>query len=124
MSIKLLKCEKCGNVVLSVKEGCCIPSCCGSTMTELKANTVDASKEKHVPVIEHKNGKLFVKIGTVPHPMEENHYIDFLVFQGPCGATIVKHLKPGDEPVAFFPDHEHGTVYAYCNLHGLWKTDF
>lgn len=124
MSVKILKCEKCGNIFLEVEKGCCTPLCCGEKLVALEPNTVDASKEKHVPTVSHENGKLVVNIGSEPHPMSEAHHISFVVFEGPCGATIVKHLKPESEPKAFFPDHEHGTVYAYCNLHGLWKYEF
>lgn len=124
MPIELLKCEGCGNIVLRVEKGCCMPQCCGAPMVELKPNTVDASIEKHVPVVSHENGRLVVRIGSAPHPMTEEHHISFVVFEGPCGAIIIKHLKPGDKPEMVFPDHEHGIVYAYCNLHGLWKTEF
>ncbi len=124
MPVEFLKCEKCGNVVIRVEKGSCTPSCCGESMVALKPNTVDASKEKHVPAITHQDGKLLVKIGSVPHPMLEEHHISFVVFEAPCGTTTVKHLKVGAAPEAYFLDHEHGTVYAYCNLHGLWKTEF
>lgn len=124
MSVEFLKCNGCGNVVIRIEKGTCTPKCCGETMVELKPNTVDASLEKHVPVVSHENGKLLVKIGSAPHPMIAEHYIGFVVFEGPCGAIIIKHLKPGSAPEVYFPDHEHGTVYAYCNLHGLWKTEF
>ncbi len=124
MPVEFLKCEKCGNIVIRVEKGSCTPNCCNEPMTELKANTVDASKEKHVPVVEHSNGKLLVKIGSIPHPMLEEHHISFVVLEGACGATMIKHLKVGAAPEVYFPDHEHGTIYAYCNLHGLWKTEF
>lgn len=124
MSVELFKCEKCGNIVLSVEKGTCTPKCCGEEMKPLVANSVEASLEKHVPVISHENGKLLVTIGSALHPMTEAHYIEFVIFEGPCGAQIIKHLKPGQTPVVKFPDHEHGTVYAYCNLHGLWKKEF
>lgn len=89
-------------------------------MTE---NTVDAAREKHVPVVEVKDGKTIVRVGEVPHPMEEAHYIQWIeiLFDGRVGR---QYLKPGDKPEATFDiTPEKFTVREYCNLHGLWKTE-
>lgn len=124
MEILIYRCKHCGNIVYMVKKACaCEPMCCGETMTLLKANTTDAAHEKHVPVIEHKDGKLVAKCGSVAHPMIEAHYMEWFVLVTESGVEF-KYLKPGDAPEAVFGDAEHGTVYAYCNLHGLWKTEF
>ncbi len=90
---------------------------------ELKAGEIDASLEKHVPAIKHEDGKLIVDVGSIEHPMIEAHYIKFVVLNSERGAEVI-HLSPGNKPHAEFVDVEHGTVYEYCNLHGLWKKEF
>ena len=88
----------------------------------IKANSVDASFEKHVPFCEIKNDKVYVTIGEVIHPMEEDHYIEWIAMVK--GNKIVKYLlKPNDEPKAIFDYEENSTIYAYCNKHGLWKKE-
>lgn len=99
--------------------------CCGEEMGELVPNSTDAAQEKHVPVVTVADGKVAVQVGSTLHPMEEKHYIEwiYLVTEGGCQARC---LKPGDEPKAEFvlADGDKAvTVFAYCNLHGLWKTD-
>ena len=93
------------------------------TGTELTANTEDAAFEKHVPVIEHHGDSVFVKVGSVAHPMVEAHYIQFIVLETATGYQ--KHdLKPGEAPEAHFAVTEPVVAaYEYCNLHGLWKTE-
>ena len=84
---------------------------------------VCGNAEKHVPVVEKGEKMLHVQVGSTPHPMLENHYIEWIAME--CeGRLPFKYLKPGDKPEADFHLVEHGTVYAYCNLHGLWKTEF
>lgn len=122
--MKIWKCKECNNVVAVLKEGSCIPTCCGQEMQEMKANTVDAAKEKHVPIVEVNGLVATVTCGSVLHPMEENHYIEFMVLTTTEGVKI-DYLKPGMEPVCYFSMGEGETVisaYAYCNLHGLWKS--
>ena len=119
------RCNRCGLLVAVVKKGHCIPQCCGQEMEELKAGSVDAAVEKHVPAVERKNGHIFVTVGEVEHPMLEEHYIEWIAVASADKVSIA-YLKPGDEPKAKFggvKDDEPVTVYAYCNLHGLWKAE-
>lgn len=118
---EVYKCEVCGNIVEVLHTGAGELVCCGKPMVLQAENTVDAAKEKHVPVVTEEDGKLLVKIGEVDHPMEEAHYIEWIeVIQ--AGRVIRKNLKPGDKPEAkFCKKADDYTVRAYCNLHGLWK---
>ena len=122
MVLKFYKCMKCGKVIAVLKGSPCDTMCCGEAMVELKANTTDAAVEKHVPVVQ-KNGNLVeVSVGSVTHPMEEKHYIEWIALETK-NTTILKSLKPGDEPKAVFALTDGDDVvraYAYCNLHGLW----
>ncbi|HRU04674.1 MAG TPA: desulfoferrodoxin [Candidatus Brocadiia bacterium] len=119
--LQIFKCELCGNIVemLHPSDGELV--CCGQPMKLFKENTVDASKEKHVPVIEKVDGGFKVKVGAVPHPSEEKHYIEWIqVIAG--GKAYRQFLKPGDKPEAVFKiDAPSVTAREYCNLHGLWK---
>lgn len=122
--MKILKCMTCGGIVVVIKEGASV-ACCGKNMVELKANTVDAAVEKHVPVIQESDGIVTVTCGEVIHPMEENHFIEFMILETSNGIKI-EYLKPGDEPVCKFSilkDEKVINAYAYCNLHGLWKNN-
>ena len=120
--IKYFKCPICGNVIEVVNGDVSRVRCCGSELTELIANTVDAAVEKHVPVYEVEENEIVVKVGEVIHPMEEKHYITFITLVTE-DRVIRKDLKPGDEPVVRFPYIQGSTIYEYCNLHGLWKND-
>ena len=123
--VKFYKCPKCGSVVAKLNPQGCAPSCCGETMLELKAGTTDAATEKHVPVVAEKDGKVFVQVGEVIHPMLENHFIEWIYLLTDKGGTF-HFLKPGDEPKTVFAlleDEVPLEVYEYCNLHGLWKAD-
>ena len=120
--IKYFKCPICGNVIEVVNGDVSRVRCCGSELTELIANTVDAAVEKHVPVYEVEENEIVVKVGDVIHPIEEKHYITFITLVTE-DRVIRKDLKPGDEPVARFPYIPGSTIYEYCNLHGLWKND-
>ena len=117
------KCEICGNVVESVWDGKVPVHCCGKAMTELVANTVDASKEKHVPVIEKDGNKVTVKIGSVAHPMTNEHYILFIeVVDGDY--VYRRDLKLGDAAEATFTvQSEKVIARAFCNLHGFWQAE-
>ena len=120
--IKYFKCPICGNVIEVVNGDVSRVRCCGSELTELIANTVDAAVEKHVPVYEVEENEIVVKVGDVIHPMEEKHYITFITLVTE-DRVIRKDLTPGEEPVVRFPYIPGSTIYEYCNLHGLWKND-
>ena len=96
--------------------------CCGQKMTELVAGTTDAAQEKHVPVVEKDGSKVKVKVGSVEHPMMDEHYIQWVCLETENGSQI-KYLKPGTKPEAEFTldNDQLKAVYEYCNLHGLWK---
>lgn len=122
MEVKFYRCEHCGNIITKLVDKKVPVFCCGQKMTELTANTVEASQEKHVPVAtiidEH---TVKVNVGGVDHPMIEEHYIQFLYLQTENGGQIA-YLKPGQAPcVTFHCGEKPIAVYAYCNLHGLWK---
>jgi superoxide reductase len=123
LNIVFYRCEVCGNMVALLKIGGGTLTCCGQAMTKLEPNTTDASKEKHVPAITRENGKIKVSIGSVLHPMTPEHYIEWIALDAGDRIEIVR-LKPGMEPKAEYLDANKGIVYAYCNLHGLWKADF
>ena len=122
---KFYVCNLCGNLFGVVEDSGVIPMCCGDDMVELEANTSDGASEKHVPVLERTGKTLKVKVGSVSHPMESAHYIQWIIAtQGNRTQRYV--LKAGDDPEAeFILDGESGsvTVYAYCNLHGLWSAE-
>ncbi|OOM16156.1 desulfoferrodoxin [Clostridium saccharobutylicum] len=120
--VTFYRCETCGNIVELIKNGGGRLVCCGKEMTKLEPNTSDGAQEKHVPVVERKDGKIHVKIGSVEHPMTDEHYIEWIAVV--TDKIIEKiSLSPGEKPEAVFVDKGHGTVYEYCNLHGLWKTE-
>ena len=123
MALTFYRCTACGEMVMVVEKGSCVPHCCGKEMTELKPNTVDAAVEKHVPAVEKDGHALSVKVGEVAHPMTEEHSIVFIAAEKENGSEI-KYLKPGDKPEVVFSDgNSIKAVYAYCNLHGLWKKE-
>ncbi len=119
--LQIYKCEICGNIVEMLHEGAGELVCCGQAMKHFAENTVDAAKEKHVPIIEKADGGLTVKVGSVAHPMEEKHYIEWIEIVAGDKAYR-QFLKPGSAPEASF-DIKADSVVAreYCNLHGLWK---
>ncbi|WP_424358956.1 desulfoferrodoxin [Methanocella sp. MCL-LM] len=118
---QVYKCAVCGNIVEVVHAGGGALVCCGQPMVLQKENTVDASKEKHVPVIEKTASGFKVSVGTIAHPMEEKHYIEMIEVIAD-GKSYKKFLKPGDKPEAEFCfPAEQVTAREYCNLHGLWK---
>ena len=119
--LEVYKCELCGNIVEVIHEGSGDLVCCGEPMKLFKENTVDAAKEKHVPVVEKTADGYKVTVGSVPHPMEEKHYIEWveLVVDG---QAYRQFLKPGEKPEATFCIKADKVVAReYCNLHGLWK---
>lgn len=119
--MEVYKCELCGNIVETLHGGAGQLVCCGQPMTLLKENTVDAAKEKHLPVIEKVDGGYSVKVGSVSHPMEESHYIEFIELI--AGNKVYRQsLKPGEKPEAFFAvDSDKVSARELCNLHGLWR---
>lgn len=121
---QVYKCNVCGNIVEVVHAGGGTLVCCGQPMQLMQENTVDASTEKHVPVIEKVRGGVKVKVGSVPHPMEAAHYIEWIEIIAD-GRSYKKFLKPGDAPEAEFKlDAESVkqlSAREYCNLHGLWS---
>jgi len=116
------RCKICGNIVGLIKNGGGQLVCCGQPMEKLEANVTDASQEKHVPVIVKDGEKLKVSVGSVAHPMTPEHYIEWIAAISEDKNEIV-HLKPGMEPKAEFADINKAVIYAYCNLHGLWKAE-
>ncbi len=116
-------CKHCGNIIAYVKDGGVRVSCCGEEMQELIPGTTDAAREKHVPVYSVENGTVSVNVGEIDHPMLAEHYIEWVSLQTKFGNQR-KQLKPGDAPSVTFAlsdGDEVEAVYAYCNLHGLWK---
>ena len=120
--LQVYKCEVCGNIVEMLHEGAGELVCCGQPMKVFVANTVDAAKEKHVPVIEKTAEGIKVKVGSVAHPMEEKHYIEWVELID--GEKVYRQfLKPGGAPEATFTVGVKGPAAAgeFCNLHGVWK---
>ena len=122
-TLEIYKCELCGNIVEVVHASGGELVCCGKPMKNMVAGTVDASKEKHIPVIENKSGTYNVLIGSVAHPMEDKHYIEWVQINS-GNKSYREFLKPGQEPKAIF-DLKSGKITAreYCNLHGLWAKE-
>ncbi|MEE9532523.1 MAG: desulfoferrodoxin [Syntrophobacteria bacterium] len=119
--LEVYKCEACGTIVEVLHGGGGELASCGEPMVRLVENSVDAAKEKHVPVIEKTADGFKVKVGEVAHPMEEKHYIEWVeVIVG--GKAYRQFLKPGEAPEATFcVEADQVTAREYCNLHGLWK---
>ena len=121
--MKFYICEHCGNIVAMVRDKGVPVMCCGQKMTEIIPGTTDAAVEKHVPAFEIRDNKVFVTVGSVEHPMLPEHYIEWIAVETTNGNQR-KTLKPGDAPKAVFALNEGDkvlAVYAYCNLHSLWK---
>lgn len=119
--LEVYKCEICGNIVEVLHGGAGTLVCCGQDMVQLKENTTDAAMEKHVPVKEDTGHGVKVTVGSVAHPMEDDHFIEWIeVIAG--GKAYREFLKPGGAPEAtFYVDGEIETVREFCNKHGLWK---
>jgi len=118
------KCPKCGNIVVKAYDGGGKLMCCGEEMQVIDPNTTDAATEKHVPVVQLADGKLTVKVGEVTHPMDEDHFIQWVYVITEEG-LIVRCLKPGQAPevVIDLDGQTPLSVFEFCNKHGLWKTD-
>ncbi len=118
---EIYECKACGDIIEVLRSGQGRMDCCGKPMEKLTVNTVDASKEKHVPVIEKIANGFKVKIGSVPHPMEEKHYIEWIELLAD-GKAYCQFLKPGDAPEAVFNIKANNvTAREHCNIHGLWE---
>lgn len=123
MEMKFYICRHCGNIVAKVKDSGVPVVCCGEPMTELIPGASDGAAEKHVPVWKAEGNKVTVTIGSVPHPMTEAHFIEWVAIQTKFGNQR-KALRPGDRPEVCFAvceGDEVEAVYAFCNIHGLWK---
>ena len=121
--LQVYKCELCGNIVEVLHGGGGELVCCGEAMKLFVENTVDAAKEKHVPVIEKCEAGILVKVGSVAHPMDEKHYIEWVELLVD-GKAYRQFLNPGEAPEAFFPiTGASVTAREYCNLHGQWKAE-
>ena len=120
---QIYKCAICGNIVEVLHTGAGELVCCGQPMELLKEKTEDVGKEKHVPVIENNKGKVLIKVGSIPHPMEEKHFIEWIELMTD-GVIRRKFLKPGDKPEAEFCvcNAKELSARIYCNVHGLWRS--
>lgn len=120
--LQIYKCEVCGNMVEMIHEGIGQMVCCGQPMKHYEENTVDASQEKHIPVVEKIEGGFKVKVGSVSHPMEEKHFIEWIEVIAD-GKAYRQFLKPGDATEAVFMiNASEVTAREFCNLHGVWKS--
>ncbi len=125
VSYAVYKCEVCGQIVEALVDGKGQVVCCGRPMVRLEAQTADYTTEKHVPVIEPIEGGIKVKVGSVPHPMTNEHWIMWIEVVTEDGELYRKYLNPGDAPEAVFkidPSKKIAFAREYCNIHGLWKT--
>lgn len=121
--MKFFVCEHCGNIIAYVKDSGVPVMCCGQKMKEIIPGTVEASTEKHIPVVSVEGNVVNVTVGAVEHPMAEEHFIEWIAVHTKQGNQR-KILKPGEKPAAQFAlvdGDEFIAAYAYCNLHGLWK---
>ena len=120
--LKFYRCNVCGNIAIKLVDSGIPMVCCGQPMTEIVANTTDAAQEKHVPVVTRNGDVVDIKVGSVPHPMTNEHYIQFIVLETEEN-TYIKELQPNDAPetkILLSKDKKIKAVYAYCNLHSLW----
>lgn len=116
------KCEICGNITEIVHAGGGELVCCGKPMVYMKENFEEAAIEKHIPVIKGEGEEQKIVVGEVEHPMEKEHYIEWIEIITADGKVVRKNLDPGDEPAIYCPkDHSGDIVRAYCNIHGLWS---
>ncbi|WP_207726105.1 desulfoferrodoxin family protein [Massiliimalia timonensis] len=120
--MEIYRCDHCGNIIVYLTDRKVPIHCCGEKMRLLKADVTDGAKEKHIPVFTHKDGQIVVEIGSVPHPMLEEHWIEWIMIETDQGVSV-KWLKPGAKPEAAFAlakGESLKNVYEYCNIHGLW----
>lgn len=124
MKVNFYTCVNCGNIAVKIVDSGVDLVCCGKPMVKVIANSVEASEDKHLPVVTIEGDVIDVNIGTIDHPMEEDHYITFIYLQTKNGGQR-KALSPGDAPHVSFRvvDDEAIAVFAHCNTHGIWKTE-
>ena len=120
MELKLYVCRHCGNVIWKVVDKGVPVTCCGEKMEALVPGTTDAAREKHVPDIKREGDTVKITVGSVVHPMLEEHYISMIAAVSGDTATV-RFPKPGDEPTLTVESREPVTAYEICNLHGYWK---
>ena len=123
MEMKFYRCSHCGQIIAIVKETGVPVVCCGEPMAEVIPGTTDASLEKHVPVVNVQGNTVHISVGSAAHPMLPEHYIEWVAIETRSGNPR-KQLSPGDEPKVCFSicdGDEVKAVYAFCNLHSLWK---
>lgn len=122
--VKFYRCKHCGNIIEKIIDSGVSVICCGEEMTELVPNTTDAATEKHVPAVVVDGSKVTVQVGSVAHPMTEEHYIQWICLVTSKGIQRV-NLSSTDKPEAvfFIGEEKPVAVYEYCNLHGLWKKE-
>ena len=120
--IRFYVCPHCGNIITKLEDSGVPVICCGEKMQEIIPNEKEAAVEKHIPVVQVKGNELVVKVGEVAHPMTDEHSIMWIAVVTDKSCNI-HFLKPGEEPMATFKMEKDYVVYAYCNLHGLWKKE-
>lgn len=121
--MELYVCSHCGNIITYLENNGVPVMCCGQKMQKIEPNTVDAAKEKHLPIIKLEGLLATVSVGEVEHPMQEDHYIKWIILETTEGIKI-KNLTPSDKPVCLFSlldGEEIIAVYEFCNKHGVWK---
>ena len=124
--MRFFKCNICGNLVELINDGGGELVCCGEPMEELVAKTEEEGKEKHLPIVSEEKGRILIKVGEVPHPMTEVHYIQWITIEYNNKVQRVK-LNYSDKPEAYFDvneDFHEIQVYEYCNIHGLWRVTY
>ena len=119
--MKIYKCPICGNIITIIEGNIKPITCCGVDMEELLENTVDASQEKHVPFYEVKDDLIIVKVGEVEHPMEEDHYIQFVMLTKDDNLFYIKKFNFNEKSEFKFEYIKGSKIYSYCNKHGLWS---
>lgn len=123
MKVKFYICKHCGNIITKIEDSKVPVVCCGENMTEMIPNTVDASFEKHIPVIEQDNNTYQINIGSIDHPMTEEHHISWIVIVTETGFQTI-YLKQNELPhIKLLSNEKILEAYAYCNLHALWKKE-
>jgi len=122
-NIRFYRCDVCGNIMVMLLKKGDKKTCCEQYMTIVEPNTTDGAGEKHVPVVVRDKRIIHVMVGAVPHPMLPEHFIELMAIDA-GKKTEIAYLAPGLEPKIDFADIGSGTVYEYCSVHGLWKTDF
>lgn len=124
MEPKFYQCPICGNVMVKLSDSGVTPSCCGKSMEMMVPRTDDASAgEKHQPVVKQDGQTFLVEVGSVPHPMVDSHFIQWVCLVSERAAQI-QFLRPGEKPEArFCCAQQPSQVYAFCNIHGLWRSD-